>query len=133
GGSLGTTVEGSSRTTDYWLRPVQLPDPLDGLDQSRGFDGQGGADVAVGGPAEADTRRGHDVGFLEQPGAQLGRGPTGRARNPHVEGRPGCRDVPADLAKGREERVAALPVQGPDRGSEALVVVERHLAGELDG
>ena len=38
------------------FRELELADPLDGLDQPGGFDGQGGADVAVGGPAEAEAR-----------------------------------------------------------------------------
>ena len=77
------------------IRGFELADPLDGLEQPRGLDGQGGADVAVGGPAEAEPGRGHDVGLVEQPGAELGRGVALGAGDPDVEGRLGASGRPS--------------------------------------
>jgi hypothetical protein len=44
---------------------LQLANAINSLKQSGRFDRQGGADVAVGRPAEADARRGDDVGLVE--------------------------------------------------------------------
>ena len=41
--------------------------------------------------------------------------------------------LPADPSQRPQEGVAALLVQDTDRGGEVLSVVERHLAGELNG
>ena len=68
-----------------WCLQLELADPLDGLDQPRRLDGQGGADVAVGGPAEANARRRHDVRLFEDAAAQLGRRIAGGAGDPDVE------------------------------------------------
>src|SRR4051794_38077672 len=97
------------------LRQVIRAEPLDGPHQPGRLDGQGGADVAVGGPAEAEAGRGHDVGLVEQPGAEGARRIAPGTWDPDVEGRLGGRDVPAESPQTRDEGVATLLVEGAYR------------------
>src|SRR5208337_176397 len=111
----------------------ELADAIDGLEQSRGIHRERDADVAIGGPAEAQAGGGHDIRLVQQSRAELCRCVAFGAGNPDVKGRLGSGHVPAEFLERPDEGVAAVLVKGADRRGQRGVLVEGRLRGELDG